>query len=234
MPTAIAGPAVVRGADRIRPAAAPRDRCRRRRSAVPVTPSAPAARLRAGMGQVRLLWGALALVAAALLAVILLRTGPIGDPTITAAQPQDRRRQWRRPMPARRTMRFRRSASWPRATIRPSTASPRQFRAAFAGFDTLRLIGGEFRRASTGCPTDPTGFVLSLADGPIRAACRSTCRTSAPARCCSTACCRPSETDAEAIEDEVASIATARRPGHRRDLRLSRAGRPDSRASSNA
>jgi tetratricopeptide (TPR) repeat protein len=164
----------------------------------------------AGIGQVRLLWGALALVAAALLAVILFRTSPIGgsaDAVATAASTQT---------PA--------TADAPLADALPTIRivakgdnpavdrAARHFRAAFAGFDTLNVIGGEFSQGLDKLPSDPSGFVLSLAEGPDRGSVAIDLQSLGTGKVLLNRLLSPAETDTQAIEDEVASVATSAAP----------------------
>jgi Flp pilus assembly protein TadD len=163
----------------------------------------------AGMGQVRLLWGALALVATALLAVILLRTGPIASdgPVATAGS-----------APTAAAADAARADALPTIRIVARGDDPavdsaaRHFRAAFAGFDTLATIGGEFSQGLDRMPADPAGFVLSLAEGPDKGSVAIDLQSLGTGKVLLNRLLSPGEADAQAIEDEVASIATSVAP----------------------
>jgi tetratricopeptide (TPR) repeat protein len=164
----------------------------------------------AGIGQVRLLWGALALVAAALLAVILLRTSPIGesaDAVATAAS-----------TPAATTADASVADALPTIRIVTSSDDPaveraaRYFRAAFAGFDTLAVIGGEFSQGLDKLPSDPAGFVLSLAEGSAKGSVAIDLQNLGTGKVLLNRLLLPDEAGAQAIEDKVASVATSVAP----------------------
>ena len=99
-----------------------------------------------GMGQVRLLWGGLALVAVLLVAVAYHRpsghvsTMATTDPAVQEAPMQTAAIADRSPC----RKRCRPSACWPKTTIRRRSVSLPSSRRRFSGFDTLDLIDSDF------------------------------------------------------------------------------------------
>ena len=165
-----------------------------------------------GIGQVRLLWGALAFVAAPACRrspIESIRPDPRGDDRCCrCAGSADADRGHPR---SRRRRRCRPSASLTESDDPATQRVAAEFRAAFAGFDTLDLIDGDFadqqqRRARS------DGFVLTAAAR--RRAGRRSPRAEEPGQRQGApqprpaGCRRPSP---EAVADAVASVASASR-----------------------
>ena len=160
----------------------------------------------AAVGQVRLLWGALALVAV-LFALFVHRTLPLGDRAVAAA-------------PTETTA----PAGSPRSdalpTIRivtrgddPAVAGvARHFRAALSGFDTLEMMGGEYAANGAASASEPTGFVLAIAGAGTPGAVSIDLRSLGSGKVLLNRLLSPAQTSHDTVEDEVASIATSVAP----------------------
>lgn len=138
---------------------------RRSRSAGPRSSEPAYGRKVVGVADIRLLWGALALVAT-LLVIVAYRTDPI-DGVVSGNAAAAPGASWQAPavvastgMEMLPTIRILTDGDDP-AVARVSAL----FRTAFASFETINLIGGEFSRGDRNLPPDPESFVLSVAPG---------------------------------------------------------------------
>jgi tetratricopeptide (TPR) repeat protein len=160
-------------------------------------------------GQLRLLWTALAVVAA-LLVVFLYRSNPVDMPADgTATAP---------PVESGAVVDPLLSEALPTVRILvkdddPATARvASHFRTAFAGFDTLAVIGGEFLAGPAKFPSDPTGFLLALGKASGSGGVSIDLQSLGTGKVLLNRVMTASATTPEAVEDEVASIATSVAP----------------------
>lgn len=156
----------------------------------------------AAVGQVRLLWGAIALVAI-LFAAVAYRTLPGGDRAAAApnaiAAPAA--------LNALPTIRI-----VTRGDDAAVAGVARHFRAALAGFDTLETLG-EFTTTGPHSPsTEPTAFVLAIAGAGPPGSVSIDLQSTGSGKFLLNRMLTSARTSHEAIEDEVASIATSIAP----------------------
>jgi Tfp pilus assembly protein PilF len=182
-------------------------------SPVPIAEPAPAVAARGGLHQVRLLWGALAVVTALLL-VVFYRTASLevaaGNDHATAAPVA----------PAAATPAVDPILSEAMPTIRivtvGSDASVARvaslFRTAFAGFDTVSLIGGEYSGVDRRLPPTPDGFVLSVAPGAAPGSVLLELQNLGSGRILINRALSASDTGSETLQDKVANLATSIAP----------------------
>lgn len=160
-------------------------------------------------GQFRLLWTAFAVVAA-LLILFLYRSNPVDMPVDGMAAAR----------PAEAGLAVDPSLSEGLPTIRilaregdPAVARVAgHFRTAFAGFDTLAMIGGEFSAGPAKFPADPSGFLMSLTSNSGDGSVSIDLQNLGTGEVLLNRVMTASETSAGAVEDEVASIATSVAP----------------------
>jgi hypothetical protein len=133
----------------------------------PATPDEPRrsdrSKAAVGVGQVRMLWAALMVIAVLLLIVLertMLDSATSGRSAVLAsnASVQGALAAESAPSEALPTIRIVRDGDDP-TVVRVA----RLLRTALAGFETLDLIGGEYSQKDGPLPSDPAGFVLSVA-----------------------------------------------------------------------
>jgi tetratricopeptide (TPR) repeat protein len=166
-------------------------------------------KLAAPLGQVRLLWSAFALIAA-LLVLFVYRSDAIVDRTATAAVAAPANPATDDPVL---------SASLPTIHILTRGDDPavvsvaRHFRAALAGFDTLEMLAADYApTGGGGAAADASGFVLAIAGGDPSGSVSIDLQSLGSGKVLLNRLLSPAQTRPEAVEDQVASIATSIAP----------------------
>ncbi len=160
-----------------------------------------------GIGQVRLLWGGLALVAVLLVLVAYqtirhVSTLATTDPAVQEAPMQTAAIPDRSPWEALPTIRVL-AENNDQATQRVAA----EFKAAFSGFDTLDLIDGDLADQQHVGP-DPMGFVLTAARGNEQGGVRLELKSLGSGKVFFNRVLPLSSTSPEAVADVVASVAS--------------------------
>jgi tetratricopeptide (TPR) repeat protein len=174
----------------------------------PVPAAASPPRGTVGIGQVRLLWGALAFVAVVLVVVAYRTAISGGDVQATASETSESTPAAVAVLPEMLpTIRIMAVSDDPAVTRVAAL-----FRTSLASFDTLSLIGGEYSGTGPRLPTEPMGFVLSIASGATDSGVSLELQNLGSGRVLLNRSLSAVEVAPGRLEDEVASLVSAVAP----------------------